>query len=118
MNIVEALEFTLEKVDELKKEGIKLEIRPYKGKSEQKDRPLPKEKWCRVKFYPKNKIESKKIHEMGNYLAMAGVGFDSGGSAGVRDWELDWSFRYTKQENYDLVVARNELQEMFNEMEE
>ena len=53
------------------------------------------EKWCNISFLCTTDIQCKKLSEAANYLGMAGISFDTGGSKGIRDWETDWSFRYT-----------------------
>jgi len=105
MKTIEAFEFTLTKVWELKESGIEVKIKP-----------LPAEKWLHVTFYIKNSIEAKKVLEMAQYLAMCGICFDTGGCSGQRDWKLDWSFSYKKgEEDMDMIVAREQVEEMLLE---
>ena len=44
-------------------------------------------------------------------MNLLGITFDTGGSKGLRDWELDWSFKYTGEENYKMIQAREELED-------
>ena len=123
METINAFEFTLTKVWELKESGIEVIIKPSRS-SENKDIAkrysgtdrVPAEKWLHVTFHIKNGNESKKVLEMAQYLAMCGICFDTGGCSGQRDWELDWSFSYKKgEEDMDMIVAREQVEEMLLE---
>ncbi len=100
---VDAYEFTMQKVNELKKDGIGVIITPCRLKTdkdtiEKYDKPdrIPPEKWVNVSFENLDKGQTIKIHETANYLMMCGITFDTGGAIDNRDWELDWSFSYIK----------------------
>ena len=124
MKTIEAFEFTLTKVWELKESGIEVKIKPscsrdnkdLEKKYSGPDR-VPAEKWLFVSFHIKNGNESKKIFEMGQYLAMCGICFDTGGCSGQRDWELDWSFSYKKgEENMEMIIAREQVEDKLSGM--
>ncbi len=102
MDTNEAFELTLVAVEELKQQGIKVEIKPYPAEriddecvkkytgSECADFTL----WCNVRFYPETEEDAEKIYRKSIELSHQGIGFDTGGTKGIRDWELDWSFSY------------------------
>jgi len=99
MNINEAYDLTLSKVDELEKEGIKHEkiyrngrfSKELKAKSK-----IPFEKWVNIKFVELSRDQKKRVFDSQRELGAKGIYFDSGGflNGSVRDWELDWSFGY------------------------
>ena len=127
MTTLEAFYFAMTKINELKEQGIKVEIIPYtfcneKHKNEllkeySKKENIPHEKWCSITFTVKNKEEAEKIHEVGNYLGMCGITFDTGGMSNSRDWEFDWSFSYRKgSENWEWKEGRETVEEMIQNM--
>src|SRR4030042_173796 len=109
---IEAFEFTITKVWELKESGIDVKIKIQRSKNKwDKKCGIPPEKWVCVTFKIKNKCQSEKILEVANYLLLCGISFDSGGCKKYRDWELDWSFRYKNgEENYELKIAREQVE--------
>ncbi len=116
---IEAFEFTLTKVWELKESGIGVTIEPQKKLDTDWDKEigLPPEKWVCVTFKIKNKEQAEKILEVANYLLLAGITFDSGGCKECRDWELDWSFRFKKgEENFELAVIRGKVEDEINNL--
>ena len=124
MTPTEAYYFTMSKVDELKDSGIEVLIKPSNTKNNQEmikkyNQPgrTPPELWNHISFKVSDKQQSKKIFDMANYLGLCGISFDTGGCIGQRDWELDWSFRFKKgEEDWDLRDARDEVEDMLNNM--
>ena len=127
MNTIEAFYFAMTKINELKEQGIGVEITPYnfidkKHKAEllkeySKEENIPHEKWCGVNFRVNNDADAKKISEVGNYLGMCGMSFDTGGCANNRDWEFDWSFSYVKgSENWEWKEAREVVEDLISKM--
>lgn len=119
MDIMEAYDLTMQKVDELKADGVESIIEPYKGKSTREGDPLPRDKWVRVTFKVEDKNDSQKILDAMKYLDFAGIAFDSGGTACQRDWELDWSFHLTEVgEDFELRERLEEVEDLIeNDME-
>ena len=128
MTANEAFDFGLSKIKELQKEtGIKIKFRQYdfttehgkEVKEEDKfktEKHASHEKWCRITFCsPFTDEESEKIRELGNYLNMVGMSWDSGGCATGRDWEWDWSFKYVGKDNQEAREARDQLEDLFDE---
>lgn len=113
MTPIDAYQFTLEKVEELKNEGITVKtkvahsandismIKEYKNNSS----GIPNNKWIKVKFCNVNEWQLDKIFQTVKYLCMCGIYFDIGGDKNSFDWELDWSFNSTGQENEEWVNA-------------
>jgi len=124
MNTLEAYQATLNKVEELKKEGCEIKFFPYDRKkhSEEyvnkliKEYPdLPIEKWTSVQITFGNRIQFEKIKDAINYLSLIGIRFDRGGAGDNFDWELDWSFDYNEEERGDEIEATNTLFESIEE---
>jgi hypothetical protein len=123
MDLFEAYEFTLEKVRELMDDGIHVNMIVPKlasnlevvRKAKEKGGAIPSDKWVRISFKNLDKMEAEKVLEKGNYLGLCGISFDCGGSEGVRDWELDWSFTYNKgQEMLDWIESREQIEDNIN----
>ena len=119
----EAFDFGLAKIDELQQEtGIKIKFHPYDFTTEHgkevKEEPLEEhqastDRWCRIQFLnPMTDEQKEKIRELGNYLNMCGISSDSGGCATGRDWEWDWSFKYTVKDNQEAREARDQLEDL------
>jgi hypothetical protein len=122
---IDAYEYTIKKVNILKKSGIDVIITPCKSRTDLEcvkkyngpDR-IPPDKWVNISFQISDKAQAIKIHKVANYLGMCGIRFDTGGCSSCRNWELDWSFSYQKgKEHWDLIDAREEVEDMINEMD-
>jgi hypothetical protein len=50
------------------------------------------DKWLSVTFHPLTDEHRQAIADRAKKLAWMGICFDVGGGAGLRNWELDWSF--------------------------
>ena len=119
MDVLNAYEIALEKLEELKEEGIKVKMIPSRSRSdkdaiEEYSTPenLPADKWYHVTLEFKNETQRIKIIEAANYLGMCGITFDSGGWSNYRDWELDWSFRYKNKEDENRRNMREAVEDI------
>ncbi len=122
MTPIEAHQFAMTKVNELIAEGIEVTIKPVgvrndEGPVKKPDEPdgIPPELWNKISFKGLDAIKAQKVMEMGNYLGMCGITFDSGGMSGRRDWEFDWSFNYKKgEEDLEWREARETVEDLIN----
>lgn len=57
-----------------------------------RDDRLPVNKWLHVQFKVMDENELELVSKWHEVLAGMGVAFDTGGTGGIIDWELDWSF--------------------------
>ena len=124
MTPTDAYYFAMSKVKELREYGIEITIKPSKSRDNEDivkkynkpDRISP-ELWNHVSFKILDDAQSQKVMEMGNYLGMCGISYDTGGCVSCRDWEFDWSFRYRKgEENWEWRDIREEVEDMINQM--
>lgn len=116
----EAHDYVLGVVKELQAGGIEVEVTPYPRKEDpdvlakygpggahNNGTRADPDQWCSVMFRPKTPEQANAIHDQANRLGWMGIGFDTGGAAGRRDWGLDWSFRYSPGTiDADREVAR------------
>ncbi len=127
METIDAFYFAIEKIYELKEENIEVKITPYRKVSEEEKQDLIKEysgperipfdKWCKITFTINKDDDVRKIQEVGNYLGMVGISFDTGGCKRQRDWEFDWSFSYIpKSEKFEWIQAREDVEDMISKM--
>jgi len=124
MKPTDAYYFAMTKVNELKNGGIEVTIKSSKSKNNKEmvkkyDKPdkIPSEFWNNVSFKISDTTQAQKVMEMGNYLGMCGISFDTGGCSGYRDWEFDWSFSYKKgEENWEWRDAREDVEDMISQM--
>ena len=120
MTTIEAYRFAMIKVNELKESGIQVIIKPSQSRDNKEiikkyDKPdrISSELWNHITFENLNTIQAQKIMEIGNYLGMCGITFDTGGFIGHRDWEFDWSFSYKQgEENWQWRDAREDMEDM------
>jgi hypothetical protein len=121
---IEAYEFTLRKVNQLKESGIDVVIKPTSSRNDEilirkysGTNRIPSDKWINVSFKVSDKGQAMKIHEVANYLGLCGIRFDTGGCYNCRDWELDWSFIFTPGvENEEWREAREDIEDMINDL--
>lgn len=120
MTPIQAYELTLEKIGELKGEGIKAKIRPSSLRNDKKlvadlndKENIPPSKWVNVTFMSLTQKQTERLTELAN-LGLCGIRFDTGGWQGERDWELDWSFKYTGKEDQDWRDARYAVEHLIN----
>ena len=123
MTTNEAYYLAIKKVKELKDSGIKVHVKRSKSRNDPEmvmkysspDHITPS-KWIHVSFDCKNKEETNKVFEAGNYLNLCGISFDTGGWQRSRDWEFDWSFRYTRKEEIESMEERKQVENILDEL--
>lgn len=98
MNINEAYDFLINKVNELKEKGIEISIRDSKSTPEtiqkyNKPDRLPSSEWKTISLGIKREGDLSEIQNIEHLCHMVGIHFDTGYGGGQRDWEIDWSFR-------------------------
>ena len=126
MKILEAYKFTLEKLEELKNDGIEIEMiipRSVREKGEGyedlinkysgPDR-LPVDLWRHVTLKYRDQEQASQIFEAAKYLGMAGISFDKGGFQNSRDWELDWSFTSSDKWNDKALESTKIIEDLIN----
>jgi len=106
MNPNEAHDYTMGVVRELQAAGIAVTVKPYNLEDENGKRTVAKygslpdhaspDKWCNVDLRATTDEHRQLLRQRQKELGWLGIHFDSGGGMGVRDWELDWSFRLTE----------------------
>ena len=102
MNINEAYNFVLNKVERLEKEGLEVHRRePIKivETIEKYNKPnrLSSDNWVTISFNINDNSDFTKVREIESLCKMVGVYFDTGYGQNQIDWEIDWSFRLTPQ---------------------
>lgn len=126
MNVNEAYDLTIEVIQELEYSGIKVKRITSKSKDDlevilkyrSSDRISP-DKWLHVTFYFDTEEQRLAIHKKARELGWRGIGFDTGGSSGFRDWEIDWSFRVEDTPDGNLEASRDVVEDLIVEnMEE
>ena len=101
MNINEAYDFLMKKVDELKEQGIEVLIKDSivtpdaKEKYNKPDR-LPSTEWKTICLGLQCEGDLGKVREIEHLCNMVGIYFDTGYGGGQREWEIDWSFRVSQ----------------------
>ena len=98
MNISEAYDFLMKKVDELKEQGIEISFRdsiatPDTIEKYNKLNRLPSTKWKTISLGIQREGDLGKVREIEHLCSMVGIYFDTGYGCGQREWEIDWSFR-------------------------
>lgn len=119
MNVNEAYQVVLDAVEEIKQTGIEVTIRPSscaKRPETVKKYSGPEcvspDKWVHVTFHVKMKDDANLVHKKLTELGWFGIGFDTGGCAGQRDWELDWSFRCHSVPDGDRQHDQDEVEDL------
>jgi hypothetical protein len=123
MSTDEAFQETLDAVEEIRQSGVTVEIRPYKkpvrpGLLDKYSGPerVHRDKWVTVTFKPTDKAACTLIAEKARHLGWLGISFDTGGMLGQRDWELDWSFKYTGRPDGDQEERRDVVEDLLGNM--
>ena len=98
MNISEAYDFLMKKVDELKEQGIEISFRdsivtPDTIEKYNKLNRLPSTEWKTISLGIQREGDLGKVREIEHLCSMVGIYFDTGYGGGQREWEIDWSFR-------------------------
>jgi len=124
MNTLEAYDFTLEKIKELETHEIKVHFKESNSRNSKdcikkysgSERISP-DKWYHVEMSFDNEFQLNKMIEMQRYLSMCGISFDTGGMSGFRDWELDWSFKYTEgKENWTHIDQIDVMEDIISQL--
>lgn len=130
METYQAYETVLTTIDEIKNSGVIVEINiPRSVKEKDKnieyfndlikkysgDDKINWQLWRNIQFKNVTNTQAKFIFEKRRLLCLAGISFDTGGGLGSLDWEIDWSFKYTKRESEseEHHEACNIVEEMF-----
>lgn len=119
MTPIEAYELTLKKIKELKSEGIKIEIINSRSAQDKEIvnefrghfQRIPSDKWVSVNFIDLNITQANKINEASICLGKLGITFDNGGYQQERDWQLDWSFKFTGEVENEWIELKNQVEE-------
>lgn len=114
MTTNEAYDYAMAVAKEIEATGVAVTIKPSRSRNNPEtiqkysgpERVLP-DRWMHVTFYPTTDEQRDLILQKQKALGWKGIGFDSGGGCGGRDWELDWSFRYREGEidaNHEVAM--------------
>ena len=98
---IEAYEFTLKKINELKNKGIEIKIQTVPYNRKKLEDKFPNNLWRQINFINLTERQADEVTEMAKYLNLCGIQFDAGGMGNNKDWKLDWSFCYKKTNNVD-----------------
>ena len=119
MTIDEAYEITMTAIEELKELGVRVEVRPSGTRNnpefvERYNKPgcISPDKWYHVSFSSDTPKLAKAVYDSAENLRKLGIGFDTGGFAEYRDWEIDWSFTYSDEPDEDLATRRAVVEEI------
>ena len=123
MSTAEAYDFVLKEIDELKESGINIVAKSSISRNNKQiikrcsgPENIPPDAWVHITFLNLDEGQAMRVHEAANYLGMCGIYFDTGGCSDYRDWELDWSFKYTGKIDDDKEVKdlRNDVEDIIN----
>ena len=123
MELLKAHELAMSVVEDIRAQGIEVKVVPSSSRTRDStlkkygDRPdcVKPEKWFHVTFFPWKDEHKALIQQKAKELGWRGIGFDTGGCAGQRDWELDWSFRVTDTPDGELEARRDEVEDLIKE---
>ena len=125
MTTDEAYAETLQAVEVIREAGVDVQVTPYSRRDDPEliakysgPEHVSHDKWVNVTFRAKTDEQANLIHEKAKKLSWLGIGFDTGGGFGCRDWELDWSFSYTGKSDSDREAARDEVEDMVQSMDD
>ena len=126
MTPIEAYELTLSKIGELKQEGIKVKITPSRSREDEEIvkefdghfQRIPADKWLHVSFESLTIEQANIVNGISTELGTMGIRFDTGGFGTERDWELDWSFKFTGEDEKEWKESKNEVEEMIKVLNE
>ena len=124
MTTDEAYAEVMKAVKDIEKAGVVVEITPTKQGDDPKlvarhsgPEHVSPDKWVSVEFLPKTDAHLELIHRKAKELGWLGIGFDTSGAVGCRDWQVDWSFQYTRRPDGDREASRDEVEDMLQDME-
>jgi len=117
MNVNKAYNLTMQKVTNLR-QSIDTTIKLSKGRNNKDtvekynlpDRLDPK-RWYHITFLPMTSQEANQIAQARKELGWQGICFDTGGSFGYRDWEINWSFRVEDVPDGEWEKRSDEIEE-------
>lgn len=123
--VEKAYDYAMREVEKLREFGIKVQItipkRVKKGNyrdTVEKYHPperLSVDKWRHVTLFP-TKEQVDLVHDAVCKLFKKKITFDTGGGCdGGRDWEMDWSFKYTKEKDVASLKSLQENEELIRE---
>jgi len=125
-NVNEAFEHTMSVIESLKKQGIEVKVQVPRiiresdnpdsldtVKKYNKPDRLDWSDWRNVQFAVKDQEEAGKVSFARRYLGTNGCSFDTGSGCGSMDWEIDWSFSFTGQEENEEIAEFDEIMEKF-----
>ena len=69
--------------------------------------------WIHVSFFPENDKQAELIYKKVKELSSVGISFDTGGCAGQRDWELDWSFKLNDKQDTVHAAALETVEKLY-----
>lgn len=121
MDINQAYKITTASIEYIRSLGIRVIVLPCQSRNDPElynrysDHRLPPEQWNHVFFYPKNESETNIIHLKTQELAAIGIAFDNGGTAGERNWEIDWSFHIELAPNTERLEALDHIEEIITD---
>ncbi len=112
MEILEAYNRTVEAAIELREAGIDIKITASSStKTEETDR-LPRDKWIGIKFFVETPAQAAAVAMKADQLGWLGIRFDTGGTPGEREWEIDWSFDVGSTPDGEWQDARRQVEDM------
>jgi hypothetical protein len=114
MNVSEAYQKILDAAEELRDAGIGVTIAPSKSTTRNNVDPLPRDKWVIIIFKVKNKQEAVAVSKKADELGQAGITFDTSGTSGEREWEVDWSFNVRDVPDGGWKTARGHVEDMID----
>lgn len=101
MEAIDGYNLVMSCVEQLRKQGIKVNITPTRSRNNQdtvekysgKPGHLTKDYWNHVTIFPLSEEDWKILRILEGILHNMECYFDTGYGCGGRDWEIDWSFR-------------------------
>ena len=97
--------------------GIEVEITPQPSDYwSGPEAPLPEDKWVDILFRFKTKAQAKLVKERADELGSLGIVFDTGGTKGERDWQIDWSFEVHPSPDTEWQARREGVEKMISQM--
>lgn len=118
MDILEAYKETLDAAQDLRQYGIQVEITPSQSDTERTDDSLPLDRWVDITFRFKTKAQAEMVKRRADELGWHGIGFDTSGTKGEREWQIDWSFRVNPVPDAEWQARREEVEDIIDEPDE
>lgn len=112
MDILTAYDLVLSKVDDLRDQGVKIEISKTFS-SEEGD--LPKDKWVEIHFLTVKEDIKEKLNDALKYFSTVGISFDVYGDNIKRTWQLDWSFTVDSELSSSWLLSIDFMEDALKE---